>query len=433
MFTKPSLHSSSSDCIKSPRLAVKTTTEQPKTSQSVTCDHVGTDISSSLCDSKVELLVSRLRKAMKETSWVPVLASDGAGGTYFLKDNEGECIAVFKPTDEEPCAINNPKKCVAGQSGAEGSPEEGVASYKRGIRAGEAAVREYVAYLLDHEGAAGVPPTGLVKINCKGKQCFNSGVFSSSSYIKLGSLQEFVEHDYDGCEFGPQRFSVKEVHKIGILDIRLCNSDRHGGNILVREGSNASDGSISCKLVPIDHGFCLPDRLDEAWFEWMTWPQAHVPFDKETKKYIASLDADKDIKLLRKHNLVLSTKNNNKMTEVTLRGEEGDRDSASEFVIRLECLRVMKITTMFLKKCAKYDLTLFQIARMICRMNNLDEPSTLEKIVKEAEEKVTLKLGVEFERGSKQEETAFYKILSKSIDQAAKCPPHIINTRRGSI
>ena len=35
--------------------------------------------------------------------------------------------------------------------------------------------------------------------------------------MKLGSLQEFVHHECDTSEMGPSRFSVKDVHRIGIL------------------------------------------------------------------------------------------------------------------------------------------------------------------------------------------------------------------------
>lgn len=34
---------------------------------------------------------------------------------------------------------------------------------------------------------------------------------------------------------GSQLFEVDDVHKIGILDIRLLNLDRHLGNILVHK------------------------------------------------------------------------------------------------------------------------------------------------------------------------------------------------------
>ena len=40
-------------------------------------------------------------------------------------------------------------------------------------------------------------------------------------------------------QIGPSSFSVADVHRIGILDIRLMNMDRHGGNILVRRSSAA--------------------------------------------------------------------------------------------------------------------------------------------------------------------------------------------------
>ena len=28
------------------------------------------------------------------------------------------------------------------------------------------------------------------------------------------------------------------------------------------------------QLIPIDHGFCLPERPTLACFEWRSWPQA---------------------------------------------------------------------------------------------------------------------------------------------------------------
>ena len=29
-------------------------------------------------------------------------------------------------------------------------------------------------------------------------------------------------------------------------------------------------------LVPIDHGFCLPETLEAPYFEWLHWPQVCV-------------------------------------------------------------------------------------------------------------------------------------------------------------
>ena len=49
---------------------------------------------------------------------------------------------------------------------------------------------------------------------------------------------------------GTSSFPVADVHRIGILDIRLMNMDRHGGNILVRRSSAAdvSRGTLSVQV-----------------------------------------------------------------------------------------------------------------------------------------------------------------------------------------
>lgn len=38
--------------------------------------------------------------------------------------------------------------------------------------------------------------------------------------MKTGSLQEFVRFDDIAGNYAPKKFPVREVHKIGILDIR---------------------------------------------------------------------------------------------------------------------------------------------------------------------------------------------------------------------
>ena len=46
----------------------------------------------------------------------------------------------------------------------------------------------------------------------------------------------------------------------------------HAGNILVKK---STEGSL--QLVPIDHGYILPDTFSDLSFEWMFWPQAAQP------------------------------------------------------------------------------------------------------------------------------------------------------------
>lgn len=127
--------------------------------------------------------------------------------------------------------------------------------------------------------------------------------------MKLASLQVFVQHECDTTEMGCGKFSTGDVHRIGILDIRLFNTDRHAGNMLCVPnsklgllGKHSRDSTeLQTKqeqqkwlqgysLVPIDHGFCLPEALEAAYFEWQHWPQASVAFSQEELAYIDQLD-----------------------------------------------------------------------------------------------------------------------------------------------
>ncbi|KAE8683840.1 Phosphatidylinositol 4-kinase gamma 2 [Hibiscus syriacus] len=194
---------------------------------------------------------------------------------YFMQDKSGlHYVSIFKPIDEEPLAVNNPQGLPPSTNG------EGL---KRGTRVGEGAVREVAAYLLDHPkkgprsssgdeliGFAGVPPTCMV-------QCLHKG----------------FNHP-DGKDMGPASFPVEEVHKISVFDIRMANADRHAGNILFRKGD---DGRTV--LIPIDHGYCLPENFEDCIFDWVYWTQLRKPYSADTINYIKSLDAEQDITLLK--------------------------------------------------------------------------------------------------------------------------------------
>jgi hypothetical protein len=52
---------------------------------------------------------------------------------------------------------------------------------------------------------------------------------------KIASFQQFIPHDFDASDHGTSSFPVSSVHRIGILDIRFFNTDRHAGNLLVRK------------------------------------------------------------------------------------------------------------------------------------------------------------------------------------------------------
>ncbi|XP_062091398.1 phosphatidylinositol 4-kinase gamma 4-like [Humulus lupulus] len=280
----------------------------------------------------------------------PVRSLEGTGGAYFMLDSSGKkYISVFKPMDEEPMAVNNPRGLPLSLDG------EGL---KKGTRVGEGALREVAAYLLDHpmnghrsfigdkEGFAGVPPTFLVK--CFHKEFNHSGDMTP----KLGSLQKFMDNDGSCEDMGPGSFPVKEVQKISVLDIRLANADRHAGNILLRKGENGQT-----ELIPIDHGYCLPESFEECTFDWLYWPQARVPYSDEVVEYINLLDAEEDIAILKFHGWELS----------------------------VECARTLCISTMLLKKGVQKGLTPFEIGSIMCR-KTLNKESIMEEIVQEAKD-----------------------------------------------
>ncbi|KAJ1690824.1 hypothetical protein LUZ63_014979 [Rhynchospora breviuscula] len=290
-----------------------------------------------------DLVMDMIRSADAglEKGYQPIMTSEGTGGAYFMPDESGhKYIGVFKPMDEEPNAINNPRNFLPPSTNGEG--------LKCGTRVGEGALREVAAYLLDHPASAnsttgfsGVPPTALVQCQLK-------------EQLKIGSLQMFVKNQGSCEDMGPRDFPVQEVHKIAVLDIRLANADRHAGNILFCKG-----GSGQIVLTPIDHGYCLPENFVDCTFDWLYWPQARQPFNAETVDYIENLDAEEDIELLRYHGWELS----------------------------LECARVFRISTMLLKKGVRIGLTPKDIGNIMCRESEKKE-SMIELIVQEAENAV---------------------------------------------
>lgn len=299
-------------------------------------------------DARFEALIEQARLGLKVHA--PELCDEGVNGTYFLKNKEGKKIAVFKPQDEEGASEFNPKLTVNKAKGAGsrvGSFIDGVTPSKvRGdFQVGEASYREVAAYLLDRKHHFyGVPNTCMVRISYPGWRS-----------QKTGSFQEFVMNDGASWDIGPGLFPVKEVHKIGILDLHIFNTDRHGGNILI---CDADDGVY--KLTPIDHGYSLPTSLDRAWFDWLTWPQSRVPFDDETKRYIESIDPEEDAKMLRQY-----------------------------LPIPDESILIMKISTMLLKLGVKHNLTLSQLGTMASRKVP-EKPSVLEIMVENARAKAKL-------------------------------------------
>lgn len=317
-----------------------------------------------ICCSQMRMIIKEIGKAIK-CGIEPVPISTGLGGAYYFRNSKGESVAIIKPTDEEPLAPNNPKGFVGRMLGEYG--------LKKAIRVGETGVREVAAYLLDHDSFAKVPPTVLVEIthhvfhiNNATSAHGNSGKLRLS-VTKLASCQAFVCHDSDASDCGSSGFSVSAVHRIGILDIRIFNTDRHAGNILVKRidppGGSRMYVNNSLELIPIDHGLCLPESLEDPYFEWLHWPQASVPFSEEELDYIHRLDPNKDVDMLR----------------------------AELPMLRVTCLRMLILSTTFLKKAATAGFCLAEIGELMSR-DGLEEVSQLELFCLKAKEEVESKL-----------------------------------------
>lgn len=162
-----------------------------------------------------------------------------------------------------------------------------------------------------------------------------------------GSLQEFVENKGSAEDMGSNAFPSDEVHRIGILDVRLLNLDRHLGNLLVQR-----DEAGRPHLIPIDHGFCLGSvaSLRDVRLEYTYWPQTFEPYSPDTLRYIAALDPMVDARML------------------------------SNLGFRSESILPMVISTMLLQHTARLGFSLHHIALLVQRQH-ADCASPLERII----------------------------------------------------
>ena len=106
---------------------------------------------------RLEACLEKVRQGFK-SGRKPTLAHEGTSGSYILKgpgDDSNE-LGVFKPIDEEPFAPNNPRGMQA---------PFGSETCRPGVKSGESTLREVYAYLLDHDGFAGVPLTTFVEVS----------------------------------------------------------------------------------------------------------------------------------------------------------------------------------------------------------------------------------------------------------------------------
>ncbi|RLN51083.1 hypothetical protein BBJ28_00000749 [Nothophytophthora sp. Chile5] len=252
--------------------------------------------------------------------------SEGEGGVYAVQSrSSGQKLALFKPAEEE--------KFV-----------------REGLFAGEGAVREEAAYVLDSRsnGFSGVPPTAVARLRLSSLGRAKQGAVQRFMTSSIGSMEGFgMPFDLERAqEFVP----VEQVHRIALLDVRVFNTDRHPGNILLIGEKKPFT------MVPIDHGCILPSwfHLSEARFDWLEYPQSRVAFSPAVRQYIASLDAERDAMALR------------------------------ALGIREECVTTLKICTLFLQLAAARSKTLHWMGNFMVRAGCFQLPSPLELAVQRA-------------------------------------------------
>eukprot|EP00516_Mucochytrium_quahogii_P009323 CAMPEP_0203782872 /NCGR_PEP_ID=MMETSP0099_2-20121227/11342_1 /ASSEMBLY_ACC=CAM_ASM_000209 /TAXON_ID=96639 /ORGANISM=" , Strain NY0313808BC1" /LENGTH=670 /DNA_ID=CAMNT_0050684637 /DNA_START=273 /DNA_END=2282 /DNA_ORIENTATION=- len=340
------------------RFCVKEEEQAPRPSHSLADSKLRRASTGNLPTSHSPVDASALSRLLGgETLAAETLGTPTTTGATTLKRRGASRVAVFKPEDEETGAN-------VSQGVGKPNPE------RAGMVVGGGAKRERAAYLLDkHSGRfSGVPETALVfsKMPVDKKTTGPESTSPPASpnrpkafRMKRGSLQRFCESD-GSAEDRPDLVRLappRQVHKIGVLDLRLFNTDRHGGNILCKKEVNGET-----TLIPIDHALSLPDWhfLAEAYFDWQYWAQSDAKFDQDTLQVIENLDVEKDAHSLR------------------------------ELGIPESCVATNMICTLALKIGARYGLHLKELGLMFqrpfCAGHNLHNKyfSPLEHVVMEA-------------------------------------------------
>ncbi|CAI5737021.1 unnamed protein product [Peronospora farinosa] len=175
---------------------------------------------------------------------------------------------------------------------SEGEGEEEKIVRER-LYAGDEAVREEVAYVLDYRsnGFCGVPPTAVARLRLANMGREKQGDVQRFMTSSIGSMESFgMPFDLDKAR---EFVSVEQVHHIALLDVRVFNTDRHPGSILLMGEKKPYT------MVLIDHGCILPSwfHLSEARFDWLECPQSRAELSSLVTQYIDGLDVEKDAKV----------------------------------------------------------------------------------------------------------------------------------------
>ena len=352
------------------------------------------EASSDIVDTKCSSLLNDVRLGLRRPGLKPLKTDefDGTGGVYFMRSATGTNIAVFKPADEEQGMPYNAKNHC-------GSGDEGL---RPNFKPGQGCIREVAAYLLDVDNFCGVPPTTLVRCEHPVFNYNNERTRRKvDPYPKVGSLQQFIWASDTFEDVGSSVLGDLEVQKIALLDLRILNNDRNEANILaiLKRNPNSGRGSRSCsitsydstsgesgadgdehsvefegessysqkdkyKLVPIDHGYCLPTSLCISQWDWAWFskPQIRRPVHPSIKEYLLKIDIEESIRKLQVHVA-----------------------AQANVLIPEESLFLLRVMHKLLVEGIQKGLTLYDIACIVSRKDE-ESPSPLERLISEAED-----------------------------------------------
>jgi hypothetical protein len=266
-----------------------------------------------------------------------------------------------------------------------------LSSPKRGARPEESAIKELAAFMLDRKHYAGVPRTAAVMMTEQ-----RTLPAQSRGKLRMGSLQEFQHHLCSAEDVGSSKFLADEVHLVGLLDVRLCNLDRHLGNLLVRplrtpippSSSNSGQGPRIPKdeilaLIPIDHGYVLPsfECLSDVWFCWTVWKQAKEPFSERIKNYVLHTLWD-PLEVVSSLPLMLEEPD---AIESKMLLKARDLVDLEMIGIGNESIMTYLVCSIFEREMMEAGRTLFDMAITMQRsVTDIDEPCELELLIQAA-------------------------------------------------
>lgn len=270
-----------------------------------------------------------------EAGIYPERIYQGSSGSYFVKNQDGKIIGVFKPKDEEPYGRLNPKwtkwmhrlccPCCFGRSCL--IPNQGYMS-------------EAGASLVDQKlGLNVVPKTKIVYLasetfnylridieKARAKKLVSERFPKVGRRFnriglppKVGSFQTFVEGYKDAdqllrrfeteplTEEAAQEFQHK-FEKLVILDYITRNTDRGNDNWLIKAEKSATssdaadsseiEGQSKIDIAAIDNGLAFPFKHPDSWrtypYHWAWLPYAKVPFSQRSKELVLPLLSEKN-------------------------------------------------------------------------------------------------------------------------------------------